>query len=840
MKNTLFVLLGDFKVFWISRRIFTNLVFKLHKIVFVIRLHTWEKRRSSRSLVDLLWNTAFDLISAITITVLLQVVDPFAAPLIGKLGLTIPVGSAYVTLLAAGIGVGGILIGLYYAAISSIGSAVYTKAPNEIRELLAQERLGSAYMRYLAGFTYTGVCLLVFNTMGLNPIVTALPLYLIGAGLAIIGFVVMGKRAFHLFDPTILSGFLFERVQRCTKQMQAGSFKWYDHQFQNHAYQVASSRIKTLLTISDISSKEVQLNGTSYANLCEDLLSFLYRYEKTKKKIPTDSLWYRKQSVHRDWYRSDETETSVAYETATGLQPQRLSNLRWIENELWPIVLKCLETNISLKRFTIVSELLLYVDAYIQRLAEEHQTDFAFEIMRDVHSLCYKSMVEIEQESNAKNTLECMSICELVGSLPITFMVNYINHLESYGLEKLRHRIRRINWNKKQSVYGKGFAVHVLPQLEWLQPRLMFEIRVERRLITSHWYIEELLIMKEAENLSETMTCLFEEQCRLYKDYIDVAEKAKCNWTVALIITKELEYWRKLNYHLDTLVQFWTEIESSRRLDGLTWPAIDLEKLKDLKRRREDDLLFTMSGQNVLLSLRSRPKDYPDFAGMFLHTVGEALLLSLCKNDSDLVENLFSNYLKGSLLQYERLRSEITVVDWKLENELKTSFAPILDMMDVSGYAFLLSEYHNEPRIKNAVVQAWDGILNENAKIILRLTSTVINVNNTGFPIDQRFTNRVKWQQLVTQHLTGIERKSSTSDSVHDSIRAYYDIDHSSPLVRVCARGLPMFLPDGTDIFIAMYIRHRKDAEGFDFRRPGYSDVADQIDREENVESNGD
>ena len=61
-----------------------------------------------------------------------------------------------------------------------------------------------------------------------------------------------------------------------------------------------------------------------------------------------------------------------------------------------------------------------------------------------------------------------------------------------------------------------------------------------------------------------------------------------------------------------------------------------------------------MSAENVLLSLISRPESYPDFAGQFLHNVGEALLTAMCENDCDMVEALFKGYFHGSTLQFEQ------------------------------------------------------------------------------------------------------------------------------------------------------------------------------------------
>jgi len=193
----------------------------------------------TKSLLALLRLTLGQLVTALVIAIGLQISNPYIAPLFSEWGFFIPENSDYGTLLATITGVGGVFIGLYYTAISAIGGSIYSRVPNNIRDLLAQDRVGNVYMRFLALLTFLGVCLLAFYVGGFTPIALAVPLFLVGAGLAIIAFVRLGARAFDLFDPTTLSYHLFEQLRRCYKQMQAGGYRWSDQAFQNHSHRLA-------------------------------------------------------------------------------------------------------------------------------------------------------------------------------------------------------------------------------------------------------------------------------------------------------------------------------------------------------------------------------------------------------------------------------------------------------------------------------------------------------------------------------------------------------------------------------------------------------------------------
>ena len=510
-----------------------------------------------------MWLILSQLLWAIVIAGLLQFSNPYFVTWVTKLGFTIFEVSNYGTLLAAFISIGSIFIGFYYAAISAIGSAIYAQVPNNIRSLLAREQAGNAYMRSLAVLTFVGVCLLAFHAVGREPVILAIPLLALSAGFIIIGFVRLGTRAFYLSDPTALSGHLFEQLGRCHLQVQVGGYRWSDRSFQNHAHKGAQEAIETLTDVSEIAQKIPHLNGPPFASLCKHLLLFLGHYEKGKKLVPTDSLWYEKRYVHPDWYRTDDTETSLAHKTAASLQPKAVSNSKWIESAILTIVKRCLEINIRNERYTLVNKILGDLDTYVQQLAEEQQVESAFNLMKDIFSWCERLMFNAEDRTVVEEPLEHMEIYELLATIPINVFLAYIRAIESYSREMIFQRIRHITWKSKKSIYRAGFAVHVLEQLEWIRPRLEFEERIEGHIVSPIWYLGELIAQKEVENLRTAMICFYERACEFYEHGIETAKSSQHPWSAAVMISRELEYWDKLDCHTNDLNQLWNDLNSA-------------------------------------------------------------------------------------------------------------------------------------------------------------------------------------------------------------------------------------------------------------------------------------
>ena len=806
-------------------------MFRCYRMLFGIKHGIREESATTKSLLKL---TLGGLVWAIGIASVLQISNLYIVPWSTKLGFASPKGSDYGTLLAAIIGVGSVFIGLYYAAISAVCSAIYKEVPNNIRNLLAHDRIGNAYMRFLSVLTSLAVCLLVFHTLGSKPAILAMPLLLLCAGLMIIGFVRLGARVFYLFDPTNLSHSIFKQLQQCSIQMRAGGYRWSDPSFQSHAHRAAQAAIDMLSTLSDIAAKEQHLNGRPLANLCNNLLSFLLDYETGKKLIPTNSLWYRQQYRHPDWYRTDDTGTSIAHETAAVPQPKSVSDPRWIESAILPIVQRCLAINIEENRYNIVNELLRDLDAYLQQLAEEHQVEFAYDLMVDVFSWCESLIFTKEDKPFIQEPLEHMGICTQLATMPINVLLGYTRAIESYGRDAIRQRIRRIKWKSEKSIYRARFAMHVLTQLESLHPILEFEERVERRVVSPPWYLQELIVQKEAENLHTATICFYEKICGLYKHWIETARSSQHPWLVAVMISRESEYWFKIDSHANTLNQLWIDLNSDRRVEDLPWPSLDTDELTEKRNQREKELLELMSEETVLLSLIARPESYPDFAGKFLHIVGEALLTAMCKNDLDTVQALFKRYFYGSQLQYNRLRPEEITLALQMERNMKIAVAPLLDLMDISGYVYLLSDYHNAPCLKEPIIEAWDEYLAQDSGTLpLEFFATAVILTESAFEIAHRSENRIRWKRMIQHRLADVERREVTFGHVDFSISTKTVVIHEKPLVRIFAKNDDFLFYDGIDIFIAKYVRPREDGRNLDFSRPRYRDIEVAIREEE-------
>jgi hypothetical protein len=214
MKSYLFLRFAQYRTFWNVRRTIAKAEFLLTSRLYRANQSLKDAGTSSLSLVGIVRVTARPWFLAIVVAAILQLSNPRLCQFFSKHGFSVPDDSDYVTFLAAISSIGGVFIGLYYAAIATVGSAMYAKVPSNLRDLLAQDRFGVVYMRFLSFLTYLCLVLICLRLSHFDRIYIAPPLITFAAGVGVFAFVKLGQRVFHLFDPTEFSSHIFEQLER--------------------------------------------------------------------------------------------------------------------------------------------------------------------------------------------------------------------------------------------------------------------------------------------------------------------------------------------------------------------------------------------------------------------------------------------------------------------------------------------------------------------------------------------------------------------------------------------------------------------------------------------------
>jgi len=725
----------------------------------------------------------------------------------------VPRPDVYTIWLGALAQIGGVFIALYFTAVTAAAAAIYAQVPNNVRDLLARERWGNVYIRYLTFATFLPLCLIALHLLGLEPLRLAAPFLTFFSGVGIIAFTKLGQRAFNLFDPTRLSYVLFAELTMWIREVGPGGFRWLDPSFQKHAYRRAAATIDTLEAVSLVSGSQPNPKGRALLELMGSLLSFLSQYQPQKLRIPTRSLWFAEKYQHGDWYLTEDTKVQFAHHAGITLYPETVTEHDWIEDDIERIVLRFFETSVLARRLDDHLELLNRIGGYIAALAAVGNTRRAGSLIENLQEIFQKTRLAKEDPGKPPvESMEDVAIGELLSFLHLQALTKYAAKLEKKGVEETKKRLQKIRWRRAESIYSGFFRANELRQLEWHLPRVELEERVEGQTVTPLWYTQALVSKSQAEGLQENVTALVGAANKTFRSWADQLTKQGRVWQSAAVLSRNLEYLRKLETHCLPLFKAHFEaMQTARYLSDLKWPDIKPEDWYEQVRKSHGALDEAMAKHIILLQRSKRPAGVPDYFGQFVHTIGESLFEDILNQRLDEAKAVFPAYFLGSLALFDELKPPTDEFDVWVEQRIHVAAAPVLDVMELSGYSMLFAELRGKAEIWAVICAIWEGYIGSRPGV-LKLLSAIVAAGEPQMQLPHRGLIRTNWAMRVQRELSKVPRRhAAIGRGTFSGISGREIISHPSPLVRYAAKQ--QFL-SGKDIFAALYLAKLSGGEG--------------------------
>lgn len=802
--------LAQHQAFWRIRARWQQLKFQILSRIFKVKYSAADEGANLNILLQFFSVTAWQLFFAIAVVIGLQTLE---LALINYLvpRWPIPKPDVYASWLATLAQISGIFIALYFTAVTAAASAIYAQVPNNVRDLLARERVGNSYIRYLTFATFVPLCLIVLQLLGYEPLRLAVPILALIAGVGIIAFTKLGQRAFNLFDPTKLSYVLFADLRRWIGQVSPGGFRWLDQSFQRHAHRQAAAIVDTLETVVTVAGTQSNAKGRAPLELVGAMLGFLSQYQSEKLRIPAGSLWFGQKYLQKDWYLTEDATIQIAHQTGTVLMPETIAEHNWVEDDIERVALKFFETSVNVRRLDDHLDYFRWIERYIDALSGGGNVRRACTFINNVQKIYRKSALDNVAQPPGES-LESIAIAETLAFLHIHSLNSYASALEKRNSQWTKKQLEQIRWSGPQTIYTLGLPSNEVSQLEWLLPRILLEREVEGRTVTPLWYVRALVSKAQAEGLHENVQALVETaENDLNTWTAQLTEKGRV-WQSAAVMSRHLEYLSKLRTRCLRLFKTHFEaLERERYLSDLKWPDIKPETWYEKVVESYDALAQGLAKHIPLLLASVRPEGVPDYLGQFIHTVGEFIFDQLVKQQPARIRLVVPSYFLASLNLFERLKPSMPKPDVWTEQRLHVAAAPVLDLLELSGYAKLLAELHRKDEIWIAIRSSWDVFL-ENTPNALPWLAAITRFGEPSMQIPHRGMLRTNWEMRVQSELGKLPRRrevyGGTGLSVHEIV------EHESALVRYA--GEYEFLR-GKDIFVALYLSGQPGAEDIDW-----------------------
>jgi hypothetical protein len=315
-----------------------------------------------------------------------------------------------------------------------------------------------------------------------------------------------------------------------------------------------------------------------------------------------------------------------------------------------------------------------------------------------------------------------------------------------------------------------------------------------------------MVFKSEAEHFCDCVNILANSIPKLYSGWRNKLSVANRYWLAASCVTREKEFLSKFKSHLYVFETYWKRVADYQKHDNY-WPEFELESLVASQRTQGDEIDVMGGKISSALISEEKPDDYPDFAGQFLHSLGEAAFSSLLEDNEEKFVTLYPVFFKAIFAQAQKLMPSNVKEEWVRENLTKVAVTPIIDLVDLSGYAILMSEYYGNDKPRRVIEFCWgeylgrEGSLNS---VHVGLVFSILATFDRAFEIPHRNEYRFRWERKVNDKLINnisyrsiIKRHSFIEDKL---------ILHKSALVRLFAKDEMALNHNGIDIFFTFIL----------------------------------
>mgnify|MGYP000936248503 CR=1 FL=1 len=807
-----FARLGFIRAFWLIRHCLRWLNFRRLRISFQLRDKLSNTTAEASYWRALSRGVVLPIIFAIVFSLVLYVFEenlPFFTniswvgnSIIGKILLHPMNEDAYVAMLTAIAGVVGVFLGLYFTAVSTVISNVYSSVSGDVRELILRDRLGNKYVNLLAFLIALSVVLLAFSTMKITTLHLAIFVLVVLSCLAIFAFVNLGVRMFFLSDPTLFFETLSTELMKWVRHATARGYQWQDVSFQTHYRRQALKVVKTLTTLAKISSKKPELQGESHPRLLKNLLALTSVYYDEKHSIPTNSGWYGRKLQHKQWYLSRSTELEMATQTDTPLVPNEIPDTTWLEDSLLDVIFKAFETDIKAGDFQTLYPKVISLQDFFNGFGSNWLVDDG----KKWHARLSKDI--LDRLTNGKSLgddvqeIHSIATTELLASLPLSIEIGFSRAVNDLNVNELRDKLLLTKWHEEESPYAFSLPPSTIKELEKIRDGAIFEKQAHTLHKTQNWYVAELALHDLDIALHNQWQSLMELIETWYKETGKVLSDAKKYKQSATIYTRAIEQAWKLDSHIELLREVSEALLKDHKTNFIKQAKWDwskehkrVAKFRDMAIKGQADLiphLWSMSEPNHSM---------PDFFGSAVHYTGEACYEALVAGDSDKFKSLFRPYFLGILGIFQSLIPQVS--DWETSSALTWMSEPILDLYSISGYAYIFAEYHDKPEIWNECREAWDAILTRTPERLESFAVISSYHQTPGSVPTPRDSLRSRWAIDLINLLNNIPRQQSSDVFSHPPV------EHKSKLIRNIAPWsdrTPYMSVDAIDVFTVKYL----------------------------------
>lgn len=711
--------------FWVTR----HRIHRLRNGYFRVRLHVAQRYETAKTsvavAVRLLGQSASALVIAGLVLWLTQRLPSVAAgfhwsplPDSWELWLISPVSGGYETLVAAGVGVAGTLLALYFATLGIIVSTTYARAARTLRALFMRLPAGRVFTFWNLLALIAGLMVLampLFNIAPTRP--TILALVFLDAFVAV-SLVRLGTQLFDFLEPTYLLTLVAEDATRAINEACAVAHSSSPGSRMKGARRRLAVSLGQATAVADLvrehqskaGSRAGEYGGGEARTI--QVAQFLVRlwglYAAAKPRLPIASGWYSARLQHQDWLRSSPTDLGIAVATHTLLMAKPVPDELWVERRLVR-ALRLLLSNQESHELSAVLEALPNLTRNLNGRGMFAESRLWTELLFSLNQ--WKTTSQREEDVEGSRAL-----AEVVGFSQVNSVL---------GLGDYARRLHKDfpSWIADDVRLGRETIVGSRARMTItnLRDAIAFEQSVEGRLITPDQVLHQLVSRDLASEVVDETSGIM---ASLEQDFWPWAKEAASSepLSASIALSRLDEAIHKFETSLPDIENVLRSCESVHRDHDDGWPDLDLQSIRQRLINLRQQLRVPIAELAAKLP-SAYLVDQPDYFGWAYTRAIEDSLEVLIDGNGEL-DTVLPHLLVASIEAHRRLiqaskRQHVSV-------QLTVSLEPYMTLCQLSGIALVLASIDLDSGKVAPFQRLWSHLLDEDAQRVMDIVEAAI------------------------------------------------------------------------------------------------------------------
>ncbi len=740
--------------YWSIRKKFKSFVFRIKVILYRVfdrRLESHDFKFFWRIIIR---NSIRGSVKAILVLLILASIDNKLVAVCNGIKLN---DNIVVSTIIGGIGVAGVILGLYCSSIAAIYSSRYVGAPAKIAGAFQNDKLTNRCISGLVNYIIFGMLLITtILASGCVCLVTYAG-FLVWSIAVIISYSVTRNRIYLLSDVYNIADDSYSVLERIISKSNENYFWSSDANFQNHFRKIAEAQIETLKAIQKYAAGNNENNNTSMVEFMHKNLLILNMYWLHKKSLYRDSLWFKYKPKYPKWHFASEIESSTALSTGTSLRTENEHNYWWFEEELIEINKACLKSLFKDGDFSAICSYLNGYDAIISSVIVSGEASF---FVGHVEYLRREFVGSLGGDNSIDDKKTFAAALEQFSLLYLSLIIEINKYYEHYCFDiKAKDVITSID---KKIELERNKYICASDDKEFYQ-RIITELKVEGRRITPDWVIIQKLAKEEYLKLNSSIDVIKEGIDKVF-DLGKLLLDSKMYFEACIILTRFYEYESKLGRFRNLVEHTRDELISHKIDESFEWDKFRLDNLSgSIKKWKKDipNLLFDSSTKFAINNWNNR-EEYPDYLGDTYNHICEDAVEAIINNDLAMFEIDFENLSKIMLLYQEYIRSDFIKKKelYRVEYAYYMFTSPIVEWAQIAGLAILWGEFNENSSWQKSIEGKIGYIFTDKDGFIIaeRLIEYVQHRDRFMFGIGSRDMLETGWRQAVESavHMNGL------------------------------------------------------------------------------------